>query len=85
MTEREKYLQIRREALWTGLALLILIVFWYLAGFGLANCPTRLFGLPLWAVGGSIGVWFFAMALVKLLTTFIFKDFDLETEEEAES
>lgn len=78
MTEREKYLQIRREAMWTGITLLVLIIFWYCAGFGLAGCQARLFGLPIWAVGGSIGVWFFALLLVKLLTTFIFKDFDLE-------
>jgi len=85
MTEREKYLQIRREAMWTGITLLVLIVFWYCAGFGLADCQTRLFGLPIWAVGGSIGVWFFALLLVKLLTTFIFKDFDLEIGKEDKS
>ena len=37
MSEKEKYLQIRREAMWTGITLLILIVFWVLAGFGLAG------------------------------------------------
>jgi len=82
MTEREKYLQIRREAMWTGITLLALIVFWYFAGFGLADSQLRLFGLPIWAVGGSIGVWFFAVLLVKLLTTFIFKDIDLEVTKE---
>jgi len=79
MSEKEKYLQIRREAMWTGITLLVLIIFWMLAGFGLADVDIKVFGLPLWAVAGTFGVWIFAMVLVKLLTTFVFKDIDLET------
>ena len=33
MTDWEKYQQIRREAAYTGLALLVLILFWCWAGF----------------------------------------------------
>lgn len=80
MSEKEKYLQIRREAMWTGITLLVLIIFWMLAGFGLADVDIKVFGLPLWAVAGTFGVWIFAMVLVKLLTTFVFKDIDLETD-----
>lgn len=80
MSEKEKYFQIRREAMWTGITLLVLIVFWVLAGFGLAGVDIKAFGLPLWAVAGTFGVWIFAMVLVKLLTTFVFKDIDLETD-----
>lgn len=78
MTEKEKYLQIRREAMWTGIVLAVLIGFWLLAGFGLSGLDIRFFGLPIWAIGGTVGVWIFAMVLVKLLTVFVFKDFPLE-------
>lgn len=84
MTEKEKYLQIRREAMWTGIVLAVLILFWLVAGFGLSHVDVRLFGLPIWAVGGTVGVWIFAMVLVKLLTVFVFKDFDLEESGEEE-
>lgn len=77
MSEFEKYQQICREAGWTGAALLVLIVFWIFAGFGLAGAEGDLFGLPLWAVTSSLGVWFFAIVLVKLLTRFVFRDMEL--------
>lgn len=77
MSEFEKYQQICREAGWTGAALLVLIVFWIFAGFGLAGAEGELLGLPLWAVTSSLGVWFFAIVLVKLLTIFVFRDMDL--------
>lgn len=82
MTEKEKYLQIRREAMWTGITLVVLILFWLLAGFGMADSQLTVLGLPIWAVGGTFGVWIFAMILVKLLTTCIFKDFDLDVARE---
>lgn len=78
MSEFEKYQQICREAGWTGAALLVLIVFWIFAGFGLAGVKGELLGLPLWAVTSSLGVWFFAIVLVKLLTRFVFRDMELE-------
>ena len=78
MTEWEKYQQIRREAVFTGLALLVLILFWCCAGFGLASVETEILGLPLWAVTSSIGVWLFAIVLVKILLKFVFRDMPLE-------
>ena len=78
MTEREKYLQVRKEALATGVALAVLIVFWLVAGFGTAGLDIKIFHLPLWAVLGTAGTWAMAIILVKILTLFVFKDMDLE-------
>ncbi|MCR5758361.1 MAG: YhdT family protein [Selenomonas sp.] len=77
MTEWEKYQQIRREAAYTGLALLVLILFWCWAGFGLSGVEMEIFGLPLWVVTSSIGVWFFALVLVQLLLKYVFRDMSL--------
>lgn len=84
MSEYEKYQQIKREARWTGLALFVLILFWIFAGFGLAGIPGEVLGMPVWAVTASIGVWFFAILLVKLLTSLVFQDMDLDEGKEAE-
>ena len=83
MSEYEKYQQIKREARWTVLALFVLILFWLLAGFGLSGLPGEVLGLPLWAVTSSVGVWFFAILLVKLLTSLVFQDMELDEEKEA--
>ena len=80
MTEKEKYRQVCREAAATGIALLILIVFWLFAGFGLSDSAATVFRLPLWAATSTVGVWIFAIALVWGLTKFVFRDMDLEEE-----
>ncbi len=80
MTEKEKYRQVCREAAATGIALLILIVFWLFAGFGLSDSTMTIFRLPLWAAASTVGVWLFAIVLVWVLTKFVFKDMDLGDE-----
>ena len=80
MTEKEKYRQVCREAAATGIALLILIVFWLFAGFGLSGSAATVFRLPLWEAASTVGVWIFAIALVWALTKFVFRDMDLEEE-----
>ena len=47
MTNEAKYKQVCKEAKATGFALLALIVFWLLAGFGAAQLDIRVFHLPL--------------------------------------
>ena len=75
MTDYEKYRQICREARGTGILLVLLILFWLAAGFGAyavwGPAPVA-FGLPVWAIGGTIGVWWFAIigVWVRLHTTF---------------
>ena len=80
MSNNQKYLQIRREAAFTGLALLALILFWLVAGFGTASLDVKIMHLPLWAVLGSIGVWAMAIALTFMLTHFVFRDMDFDDE-----
>ena len=77
MTEAEKFSVVRREAVYTGVALAVLIIFWLIAGFGLANVDVKIFHLPLWAVAGSIGVWIFAICISYILSRKLFKDIDL--------
>ncbi|MBO6304427.1 MAG: YhdT family protein [Selenomonadaceae bacterium] len=80
MTDYEKLQQIKKEAVATGVALIILIIFWCAAGFGVSGVDVKMFNLPLWSVTGTVGVWIFAMALVWFLLKFFFKDMDLGEE-----
>ena len=83
MTRKEKYRQVRREAIATGLALAALIVYWLFAGFGTANFldnSIRIAGLPLWVVLGTFGTWAMALVIVALLLRFVFRDMPLDEE-----
>ena len=83
MTESEKFLQIKKEAKFTAAILVALILFWLFAGFGIQSfTDAKIFGLPLWAIMSTVGVWFAAIAMVKLLTTFVFKDMELAVSSE---
>ncbi len=81
MSERKKFCQLRREAAATGIVLLLLILFWLAAGFGLSSFEIRIFHLPLWAVMGTVGVWFMAILLVRTLTRTVFQDMPLSEKE----
>ncbi len=77
MTPKEKYRQLCREAGATGLVLLTLIILWCVLGFGLSGSQVMVFGLPLWAVTGTVGIWLLAIALTFVLVKFVFKDMSL--------
>ncbi len=77
MNDAQKFSLVRREAIYTGLALVGLIIFWLIAGFGTASLDVKIFHLPLWAVLGSIGVWLVAILISFVLSKILFKDVDL--------
>ena len=76
-SDAEKFSLVRREAIYTGIALIGLIIFWLIAGFGTASSEIKIFHLPLWAVLGSVGVWFVAILISAVLSKVLFKDIDL--------
>lgn len=77
MNEAQKFSLVKREAIYTGIALAGLIIFWLMAGFGTASSEIKIFHLPLWAVLGSIGVWIVAITISAILSKILFKDVDL--------
>ena len=81
-SEAQKFSLVKREAIYTGVALAGLIIFWLIAGFGTASLDVKIFHLPLWAVLGSIGVWFFAIIISAILSKKMFKDVELGGEED---
>ena len=82
LNDAQKFSLVRREAIYTGLALVGLIIFWLIAGFGTASLDVKIFHLPLWALLGSVGVWLFAILISFVLSKILFKDVDLGGEDD---
>lgn len=82
MTTREKFQQINKEAKATLLVLLLVVLFWTIAGIGVSRLNITIFYTPLWAITGCIGTWIFSVLAVWVLVKKVFKNFDLEEEEE---
>lgn len=82
MTTREKFQQINKEAKATLLVLLLVVLFWTISGIGVSRLNITIFHTPLWAITGCIGTWIFSVVAVWGLVKKVFKNFDLEEEEE---
>ena len=82
LTYRQKMLQANKEAKATVVSLVLCIVVWAVAGFGLAGLDVTVFGTPVWIIGGTVGTWVFAIAVAVFLAKRVFADFDLDEEEE---
>lgn len=77
LNDKERFNVVKREALYTGIALAALIIFWLIAGFGMSAVDAKIFHLPVWAFLGTIGVWIFAIVISFILSRKLFKDIDL--------
>ena len=82
MTTREKFQHINNEPNATLLVLLLVVLFWTISGIGVSRLNITIFHTPLWAITGCIGTWLFSIVAVWVLVKKVFKNFDLEEEEE---
>ena len=67
MKRKEKLRQIAKEAKSVLWAVIAIIVFWIVAGFGVSKLHITIFHTPLWAVTGCIGTWIFSIIVVVYL------------------
>lgn len=81
MKRSEKFRQANKEAKATVWATIAVIIFWWAAGFGLADSNITFWNTPLWVWGGCVGTWIFAILVTIFLTKKVFMDFDLDDEE----
>lgn len=82
MTYKEKLQQANKEAKAAVIALALTVVVWIIAGFGIAPLGITLFNTPLWIITGCCGTWIFAIVVTVFMAKFVFKDIDLDDEEE---
>ena len=78
MSKKQKYGQIRKEAIACFKALVAVIVFWAISGIGVSRLNITIFHTPMWVITGCIGTWIFSVVLVIFLVKFVFRDFSLE-------
>ena len=78
MTYREKLLQADREAKAAVVCLVLTIVVWLVCGIGLSGLDVKVFGTPLWIIGGTLGTWAFSIVVAVVLGKRVFVDFDLD-------
>jgi len=84
MSYKEKFIQMNKEAKATWIVAAIIIVYWFVSGFGVyAIAPeATIFYMPAWFVLSCFGSWILSIALVVYLAKKVFKDFDLDDDEE---
>lgn len=77
MTYREKLAQADREAKAAVVGLVLTIIVWLVCGIGLSGLDVKVFGTPLWIIGGTLGTWAFSIVVAVVLGKHVFVDFDL--------
>ncbi len=82
MTKEQKEKQIRREAKATLILFVICFVWNVGFAYGLSGTGVRLFGLPLWWLISTPGMFIIAVIGVVILLKKVFINFDLEDNEE---
>lgn len=78
MTYKEKFQQANKEAKYTFLLFMIMMIWWFVTGLGLKDVEVYILGIPLWAALSSFGTVIIASVGNWILTRFFFKNFDFE-------
>ncbi len=84
MSYKEKFVQMNKEAKATWIVAAIVIIFWWVAGFGVYGAfgsGFTIFGMPAWFVLSCFGSWILSIVLVAYLIKGVFKDFDLDDDD----
>ena len=82
LSRKEKDSQIRKEARATLILFLICFVWNVAFAYGLSGTGARLFGLPVWWLISTPGMFVIAVIGVIYLLKKVFVNFDLEDDEE---
>ena len=82
LTREQKDKQIRKEARATLILFLICFVWNVAFAYGLSGSGARLFGLPVWWLVSTPGMFVIAVIGVVYLLKKVFVNFDLEDDEE---
>lgn len=82
ITYKDKMNEANREARISLAGLVIIVLAWLVGGFGLASLDISIAGLPIWVIGGTLLPWIVSVVLAVLFASKIFRNFDLNSEEE---
>ena len=82
MDYKKKHAVMRREARATLIAAALVMVFWWVTGFGLQHTGFTIFYMPGWFVVSCFGSWLLSILLVIYLINRVFTDFSLDDEDQ---
>ena len=88
LSYKEKFIQMNKEARATWIIAAIIIIFWWIGGFGgykLFGEDFFLFSMPAWFVISCFGSWILSVLLVLFLIKKVYKDFELEDNDKENS
>lgn len=80
----EKMRQANREAKAAVIGLVLTVIVWAIAGFGVSGTGIVVFHTPLWVITGCLGTFVFAIIVAIVMATCVMKDVGLD-EEDADS
>lgn len=81
-TYAEKMRRANKEALYTVVALAIIIAAWIIGGIGLSGLDFEVASTPIWIIGGTIGPWLVAVVIAIVFAKRVFANFSLEDDED---
>ena len=84
MSYKEKFVQMNKEAKATWIVAAVIIIFWWLAGFGVYGAfgfVLTILGMPAWFVLSCFGSWILSIVLVAYLIKKVYKDLELDDAE----
>lgn len=85
LSYKEKFIRMNKEAKATWIVAAVIIIFWWVGGFGVYNLFGEdffIFSMPAWFVISCFGSWILSVVLVIFLIKNVYTDFDLEDNSE---
>lgn len=82
-TYAQKMQRADREALYSVVALGIIVVAWIIGGIGLSGLDVEIASTPIWVIGGTVGTWLVSVIIAVVFAKRVFANFSLEDDEEA--
>ena len=80
-TYAQKMRRADKEALYSVVALGIIVVAWIVGGVGLSALDLEIASTPVWIIGGTVGPWLVAVIIAVVFAKRIFANFSLDDEE----
>lgn len=86
LSEKDRNHQMNKEALWSMALYALFFLWWYFTGYGIGEATppseyTFVFGLPMWFFLSCVVGWILTSVGVILLVKFVFKNFDLDSDD----
>ena len=82
LSYKEAIKQSHREAVYTLIAAIVLLILFWLAVFCAENSSEAFWGLPLWFCLSCVGGYLLSVLAVWILVKFLCRNFDLTPEED---